>query len=105
MLTAILDVFFITKELYGDEDDDQWNDKHLTAIALLIYTALISCCVGCLAGYHGKLACEGITTNEEIRGKFGAGRGNPYDLGCAGNCAAFWYGGTSRVYTDEIYDV
>lgn len=70
------------------------------SVALIAYTLLIACCVGCLAGYHGKLACEGATTNEELRGKFDA-RGNPYDLGCGGNCSAFWKGGTSRIYPDQ----
>ena len=52
--------------------------------------------------YHGKLASDGITTNEEIRGKFRDS--NPYDYGCVSNCNAFWYGGTSRIYNDEPYD-
>jgi len=102
--TGVLDLFFLLNELYGEEEDGTWNLPHVVAVALIAYTALISCCVGCLAGYHGKLACEGATTNEELRGKFDA-RGNPYDEGCSGNCNAFWYGGTSRVYADRgAYD-
>ena len=72
---------------------------------MAIYSSLITCCVGCLSGYHGKLACAGVTTNEEIRGKFENGGINPYDEGCAGNCRAFFYGGTSRVYIEGPYDV
>ena len=51
------------------------------SLALLIFCSLITCCVGCLAGYHGKLAFDGVTTNEEIRGKFSNGNQNPYDEG------------------------
>lgn len=56
-------------------------------------------------GYHGKLASQGVTTNEEIRGKFGYGSVNPHDDGCGGNCKAFWYGGISRVYNTGPYDI
>ena len=77
----------------------------MISIAMLFYTALITCCVGGLTGYHGKLACEGITTNEEIRGKFRNGHENPYDEGCTQNCKSFFYGGTSRVYCEGDYDV
>ena len=93
----------MTGELYGEEDDDKWNTEHGMSIGLIIYTSLITCCVGCLAGYHGKLAVAAVTTNEEIRGKF-ANTGNPYDEGCVRNCRSFWYGGTSRVYLQEPYD-
>lgn len=75
------------------------------AIVNIAFTALISCCVGCLAGYHGKLACGGETTNEEMRGKYSSAAGNPYDDGCFSNCRAFWYGGSSRVYAESgAYD-
>ena len=98
IFTAILDLFFLKDELYGEEDEGSWNLQHIMAVALIVYTALIACCVGCLASYHGKLACEGATTNEELRGKLE--RGNPYDRGCGYNCYAFWFGGTSRIYAD-----
>ena len=71
---------------------------------MLIYTALITCCVGCLASYHGKLAFQGITTNEDIRGKYAGFASNPHDRGCSSNCRAFWYGGTSRIYSAVPYD-
>ena len=71
---------------------------------MTIYTVLITCCVGGLAGYHGKLAAVGMTTNEELRGKYGNSL-NPHDKGCSGNCKAFWYGGTSRIYSAEPYDI
>lgn len=100
--TAILNLVFLTKEMYGEEDTDKWNTPHTISIALVIFTCLITCCVGCLSGYHGKLVVTGITTNEEIRGK--VSEQNPYDLGCFGNCWAFWYGGTSRVYIEGTYD-
>ena len=58
-------------------------------------------CVGGLVCYHGRLACKGMTTNEEIRQKYAE---NPFDEGCKGNCKAFWYGGTSRVFTMQEYD-
>lgn len=72
---------------------------------MIIYTSLITCCVGCLMSYHGKLAFQGVTTNEEIRGKYSVASANPHDKGCRGNCKAFWFGGTSRVYGAEPYDV
>ena len=68
---------------------------------LLVFTALISLCVGGLSCYHGKLACSGMTTNEELRGKYGAG--NPYDQGCNRNCEAFCKSGKSRIFEDN-YD-
>ena len=58
-----------SEALYGSEEDDEWSRDHLIALAMTIYTAVITCCVGCLMGYHGKLAFQGITTNEELRGK------------------------------------
>lgn len=70
-------------------------------MSLAIYTGLITCCVGGLACYHGKLGCAGQTTNEEIRGKYG--NGNPYDEGCKKNCNTFCQSGTSRIFTDD-YD-
>ena len=103
--TLFLNVMFQKKELYGEEDDDKWNQYHAMSLALLIFCSLITCCVGCLAGYHGKLAFDGVTTNEEIRGKFSNGNQNPYDEGCGGNCRNFWYGGTSRIYSDQPYDI
>ena len=71
---------------------------------MLGYTGVISLCLLGLNGYHSKLAVTGTTTNEDIRGKFSNGNKNPYDRGCAGNCSAFWYGGTSRVYLGDAYD-
>ena len=102
LYTAILNLVFLLNKMYGAEESDQWNTQHTISIALIVYTGLISCCVGCLTSYHGKLVCTGITTNEEIRDKFSDD--NPYDLGCPGNCRAFWYGGTSRVYIEGEYD-
>lgn len=100
IFTGVLDLFFLLNQLYLPEDEEQWNLPHIVAVANIAFTALISCCVGCLAGYHSKLACGGETTNEEIRGKYTAGGVNPYDDGCVSNCRAFWYGGTSRVYAE-----
>ena len=98
-LTCLLDVLYILKDLYGEEEGDNWNTMHLMSIAILIFAGLMGCCVAGLMGYHAKLACEGITTNEELRGKFGRfGSKNPYDNGCKKNCSDFWYGGTSRIY-------
>jgi hypothetical protein len=54
-----------------------WSTPHIVSLALVIFTGLITCCVGCLSGYHFKLACSGVTTNEEIRGKLFSE--NPYD--------------------------
>jgi energy-converting hydrogenase Eha subunit G len=101
--TVLLNLFFLLEEYYGSEEEDMWNTPHSISIALVVFTALISCCVGGLSAYHGKLACSGITTNEEIRGKYNDM--NPFDEGCSGNCKAFWFGGTSRVYIDGTYDV
>merc|ERR1712054_157817 len=78
------------------------NTAHSFAVGLACYTGIIVCCVGCLSGYHGKLACDGVTTNEEIRGK--VAESDVYDEGCMKNCRAFWYGGTSRVYIEGTYD-
>ena len=104
--TLILSILYQTESLYGSEEDDEWNRDHMIAIALTIYTALITCCVGCLCSYHGKLAFQGMTTNEELRGKYGGhGSRNPHDKGCSGNCRAFWFGGTSRIYSAEPYDI
>jgi hypothetical protein len=62
---------------------------------------MIVCCVGGLSCYHSQLACLGATTNEDLRGKFNQMAGvNPYNIGCKGNCHAFWYGGTSRITTE-----
>ena len=105
LFTTLLNSLYIMGKLYGDEEDDTWNSMHLMSMALLVFAGLMGCCVGCLAGYHGKLACDGITTNEEIRGKFSTANGtNPYDKGCIKNCRAFWYGGTSRIYLKGRYD-
>ena len=103
--TLLLAVMFMVEKLYGDEEDDEWNTNHYMALAMTIYTGLITCCVGCLWAYHGKLAFQGITTNEELRGKFSGSIRNPYDRGCSGNCKSFWFGGTSRVYSADPYDI
>jgi hypothetical protein len=71
-------------------------------MVLLIYCGLIALCVGGLSGYHSKLAIEGQTTNEELRGRYAGG--NPYNLGCRGNCHAFCSPGQSRLLTED-YDV
>ena len=101
--TVLLNVFFLVEKMYGAEEPDMWNTSHIVSLSLVIFTGLITCCVGCLSGYHCKLACSGVTTNEEIRGNLF--NENPYDEGCSANCNAFWYGGTSRVYVDGTYDV
>ena len=103
ILTALINLVYIVMDKYGEEAEDEWNTDHLISLALLIFCTLITCCVGGLMGYHGYLACEGVTTNEEIRGKF-SGSENPYNYGCKANCSAFWFGGTSRVYTEAFYD-
>ena len=106
--TILLDVFFLKEKYYenngevNNEDGSfEWNTPHIISIVMCGYTSLITCCVGCLSSYHGKLACENVTTNEEIRGKFENGNVNPYDQGCSGNCRSFWFGGVSRVYADN----
>ena len=104
-LTCLLDVLFITGKYYGYEEEDKWNTLHLISMGIMIFAGLMGLCVGCLSGYHGKLAIEGVTTNEEIRGKFSNGSINPYDNGCMKNCSAFWFGGTSRIYGQDEYDV
>jgi hypothetical protein len=71
------------------------------ATFMIVYTGLITCCVGGMSCYHGKLAWSGQTTNEELRGKYN--NGNPYDEGCRRNCSAFCSSGTSRIFT-ESYD-
>jgi len=75
--TALLNVFFLVEEMYVDEEPGVWSTPHIVSLALVIFTGLITCCVGCLSGYHFKLACSGVTTNEEIRGKLFSE--NPYD--------------------------
>lgn len=67
---------------------------------MLVFTGLITLCVGGLAAYHGRLGCLGMTTNEEIRGKYEE-NGNIYDMGPKVNCQALCFGGTSRVLFKE----
>jgi len=102
VLTIALDaVYLMFKEDYSDDDDDALPDPaHIVSMGCLIFCAMITLCVGGLVFYHGRLACLGLTTNEEIRANYGQ---NPYDLGCSGNCRAFWYGGTSRVHSKVDY--
>jgi hypothetical protein len=83
----VLDIIFLVFELYKSGNPKDESKRTTIAMFLLVFTALISLCVGGLACYHGKLACSGMTTNEELRGKYGAG--NPYDQGCNRNCEAF----------------
>ena len=71
LLTSIINVVYIAKELYGTEDSDSWNSMHLMSMSLLVFSGLMGLCVGGLMFYHTKLICDGVTTNEEIRGKFG----------------------------------
>lgn len=97
--TGVLDLVFLI-----ENSGPQNQDKQATltiAMGLLAFSALISLCVGGLGGYHGKLAINGQTTNEEMRGKYG--NGNPYDHGWRSNCRAFCDSGTSRIF-DANYD-
>ena len=71
---------------------------------LAVYTGVITLCVGGLCCYHSELAVTGKTTNEAIRGKYNKG-GNPYDEGCRKNMGAFLFGGTSRVFVNEPYNL
>ena len=107
--TAAVDVVYLKGQLYAEDESEQyesadeaWNAAHVMAVILLVYTCIILCCVGGLAGYHSKLAIQGRTTNEELRGKYI--NSNPYDMGCRRNCWAFCYGGVSRVYVKGRYD-
>ena len=76
----LLDYLYLDRELYGLEEEDKWNVNHTIAIVLITYTGLIFCVAGCImSGYHGRLACYGSTTNEQIQGKYEGGLENPYD--------------------------
>lgn len=98
-LTLILDCFYLKLRLFVDENPQTEKTKSTVAMFLLIYTALITLCVGGLSCYHGKLAAGGQTTNEEMRGKYS--NGNPYDEGCRQNCRIFCHSGTSRIYSEH----
>jgi palmitoyltransferase ZDHHC9/14/18 len=76
-LTCSLNVIYMYDEMYPEPENSEWPVDKLISLLILVYTACIICCTSGLSCYHGKLACCGETTNEEIRGKYIGG--NPYD--------------------------
>jgi hypothetical protein len=61
-------------------------------------------CLVPLGSYHGSLACNNKTTNEDIRNKYAKYGNNVFDQGgCKKNCTAFCFGGESRILTQQEY--
>ena len=80
VFTCILDIIYIKPDV--DITSIGFDIRTVICLVMLIYTSMIFCCVGGLTCYHSRLACLGLTTNEEMRGKFTAMSSNPYDNGC-----------------------
>lgn len=92
LLTGLLNMFILIFGLYPTPDENSdFGAQQIIVICMMVYGATITCCVGGLTSYHGKLACNNETTNEEIRGKYGGALGNPYDKGCSTNCHEFCF--------------
>ena len=111
LTTGIIDAFYVfsivipyhdDEEKSGDEQAD-WTLEEMIGVVILAFTACIVFCLCPLSTYHGKLACAGQTTNEDLRGKYSRYGGNIFDEGCPANCRAFCYGGTSRVLQPQNF--
>ncbi len=68
-----------------------------SVFSMTAISTISSILLGTLSGFHVWLACDGMTTNEDLRGKFSRDGVNPYNKGIRMNCYAFWYGGSSRL--------
>ena len=78
-MTAMLDGFFLATDMYGTKDDNTYPTEWLVCVILLVFTTTIALCMCGLSIYHCKLAFNGETTNEEVRGKYIGG--NVFDEG------------------------
>ena len=48
---------------------------------MIAYSSITTSLIGTLTFYHLYIVSRGITTNEDIRNKFGDAQKNPYDKG------------------------
>ena len=62
-----------------------------------IIAAFVFCCLCPFSFCHWQLIIRGRTTNEEVRGKYGQWKGNPFNEGCKNNCQM-----TFRQYRSSI---
>ena len=62
------------------------SDTATVSTLLMVYAVVMSFAIFPLWFFHIGLICSATTTNEAIRGVW-AGRANPNDLGCMGNCS------------------
>lgn len=69
-LTASIDLVFILEKFYTIKPNGDNGPNYILGIAMMVYCCLIICCVSGLTCYHGKLACCGMTTNEDLRGRY-----------------------------------
>ena len=98
LLTLLIDIIYLVY-VRPISDNPRTNQQN-AALALSIYTGMITLCVGGLCCYHTKLAVAGETTNEDIRRKYVRG-GNPFNHGYSKNMNAFCFGGQSRITAEE----
>jgi palmitoyltransferase ZDHHC9/14/18 len=59
------------------------GDDYYLGIVVIIYAALLLCCVGSLAFYHTKLVWCNLTTHEKMKGVHQSR--SPFDEGCSKN--------------------
>eukprot|EP00658_Telonema_sp_P-2_P025549 TRINITY_DN20294_c0_g1_i5.p1 TRINITY_DN20294_c0_g1~~TRINITY_DN20294_c0_g1_i5.p1 ORF type:complete len:204 (+),score=36.45 TRINITY_DN20294_c0_g1_i5:117-728(+) len=83
--TALLALCTLAGCIYYVADQGLDSITGVVAIVLVIYSIVISCCVGSLAVYHLRLVCRNVTTNEDIKRAWDR-EPNVYDQGCADNC-------------------
>jgi len=69
-LTASIDLVFILEQLYTATKNGDYSTNHIIGIVMMVYCCIIICCLSGLSCYHGKLACCGMTTNEDLRGRY-----------------------------------
>jgi len=83
LVVCITSLVFIT---HDSGDFIERLRSHPSAFLLVVYTIIISLCVGGLAFYHWNIISKNITTNEDLKDSWARKR-NPYNQGFCKNAA------------------
>ena len=94
VIFCLLHIIYTYKDIKKEEKIDRWIAKNLiTLIPTLLTMIFIGVTMVFTIGlniYHIKLVIRNMSTKEELKKLINDNIGNPYDKGCAKNCAYFW---------------
>jgi hypothetical protein len=85
LITCTVDIFYVFGDVMAAHAEDKpgnytkWTFVQMIGAGVMGFTACIVLCLAPLAFYHGSLACQNKTTNEDIRNKYARYGKNIFD--------------------------